>query len=71
MAGAGDRARWAGEQDLAAAHATAQFTRAKKLEPLKHYLARWSAKRPKKGEGGSMLDRMKSIVKATGGKVIE
>lgn len=66
MNGAEQRQRAAAERDIALAHATAQFTRAKKLEPLERYLPR----RPSAG-GGSMLDRLKAIAAATGGTVTE
>lgn len=64
MAGAAERARWDGERDLALAHTTAMFGRAKKLEPLARYLP---AKAKPKQSARSMLAAMKSIAAATAG----
>lgn len=67
MRGVGDRRRAEAERDVALAHATAQFTRAKKLEPLERYLPR----RSEPGQRGSLLDRLKTIAVATGGTITE
>lgn len=44
------------------AHANAQFVRAKRLEPLSHYLPP-----PDRDAGGSLFDRLKEIAARTGG----
>lgn len=44
MLGAGDRARDKGQRDIALAHTTAAFGRAKKLERLGRYLTAAAAK---------------------------
>ena len=64
MRGAVERRRAEAERDIALAHATAQFTRAKKLEPLERYL-------PGRDEGPplSMLDKLKAMVVANGGSI--
>jgi hypothetical protein len=61
MNGALARMRRNAEGDLAAAHATASFTRAKTIEPLEHYLPR----RRRRAGSSAMLDRLKAIAAAT------
>lgn len=60
MDGAHDRLRREAENDLALAHTTASFHRAKKLERLDRYL-----KRKVEKPVGSLLDRLKVIAART------
>lgn len=65
MRGVRERRRMEAERDMGLAHATAQFTRAKKLEPLSRYLPpnprRQTGPRPK------LLDQVRAIARRTGG----
>nr|AGU09813.1 hypothetical protein [uncultured organism] len=61
MLGARERFRVQGERDLALAHTTAAFTRAKVLQRLDHYL------RPR-GERLSVIDQLKAM-KARGAPI--
>ncbi|WP_454280481.1 hypothetical protein [Sphingomonas sp. Marseille-Q8236] len=67
MRGAGERRRLDAERDIGLAYATAQFTRAKKLEPLARYLPvnprRQTGPRPK------LLDQVRAIARRTGGLI--
>jgi hypothetical protein len=69
MLGAVERRRLEGERDLALAHTTALFMRAKVWRPLSHFLRRGRA--PITEERGTMLDRLKAIALGNGGEVRE
>ncbi len=55
------------ERDMGLAHATAQFTRAKKLEPLSRYLP--PSPRRQIGPRPKLLDQVRAIARRTGGLV--
>jgi hypothetical protein len=71
MAGVLARRKADAERDVALAHTTASFTRAKKLGPLEGYLHPAEPRRGSSRKPASLLQRLRTIARRTGGTVAE